>query len=79
VVEAAEVTPHPARDGWWERLSRSTFSPWGEGKMFFLAAAARRTHGRAPARPQNMIFPLRGRLFQNPVGRVEDRMLREGA
>jgi len=31
--------------------------PWGEGKMFFLAAAARRTHGRAVAR--NTISPLR--------------------
>ena len=33
-----EVTPHPARDGWGERLARSTF---GRRKTQFLRAWAR--------------------------------------
>jgi len=43
---AREVTPQSARDGWWERLSRSTFSPGRRKNIFVGRSRANRSRTR---------------------------------
>ena len=68
---AADATPQPARDGWGERLSRSTFSPGRRSQFFlcghgctlagnsFCAAKAAPLWARPRAR-RKLLFPLPG-------------------